>query len=494
MTLARVEKRTQSDAIQGVTPAAAATSAHADLLAEFSSLVEKIAGQVQTTQGNPDFTQPLDAPKAKKTPVQAREEAPEQGATEAASPAAQNQVVSEETEVTEQEARPGQDSDSEKELSDQDEQTTERESQEGVATTADASDASQTQVQVATAAASTAATSEAAKVEAPKSEEILASESHEELGVEVDSVPAQEAKIPTSGQRMNERAPKGELAQTAAAHDKSTPSASDPVTAHASSTKSARINSPEENATQGGEQLVAESTARALKNLLAPTQATSPSMRPRSEVLDRDAMLSALIVKPLIDQQLRGADAVKSAPMNNQVQGIDAAALKSTASRSSSNEAGARSARNLARVNSDRLLEKVEGALKEVARSKDGSSLSFRLDPPQLGSVRVDVTLRDGGLHARVIPDNPQVAQLMKERAHELQQNLRNLGLNVETVSVSVGGESFSDNLGADQSSLSGENGSRGDRNAGREGQSAGAAMGTWAESAVKATEDHWVA
>jgi flagellar hook-length control protein FliK len=180
--------------------------------------------------------------------------------------------------------------------------------------------------------------------------------------------------------------------------------------------------------------------------------------------------------------------------MNNQVQGIDAAALKSTASRSSSNEAGARSARNLARVNSDRLLEKVEGALKEVARSKDGSSLSFRLDPPQLGSVRVDVTLRDGGLHARVIPDNPQVAQLMKERAHELQQNLRNLGLNVETVSVSVGGESFSDNLGADQSSLSGENGSRGDRNASREGQSAGAAMSTWAESAVKATEDHWVA
>jgi flagellar hook-length control protein FliK len=88
-----------------------------------------------------------------------------------------------------------------------------------------------------------------------------------------------------------------------------------------------------------------------------------------------------------------------------------------------------------------RTLERVDSALREAAKSRDGKTLSFRLDPPQLGQVRVDVTLREGGLHARLVPENQQVTTLLREHAHELQSSLRRLGLNVETVSVSVGSE-----------------------------------------------------
>lgn len=102
------------------------------------------------------------------------------------------------------------------------------------------------------------------------------------------------------------------------------------------------------------------------------------------------------------------------------------------------------STRALPKGLANRTLERVESALKEAARSRDGKTLSFRLDPPQLGQVKVDVTLKDGALHARMTPENQQVATLLRERAPELQSTLRRLGLNVETVTVSVGNESSS--------------------------------------------------
>jgi flagellar hook-length control protein FliK len=61
-----------------------------------------------------------------------------------------------------------------------------------------------------------------------------------------------------------------------------------------------------------------------------------------------------------------------------------------------------------------------------------------RLEPVDLGRVKVDVSLRDGNLHARIAPENQQVMQALREHSHELQGALRKLGLNVDTVSVAV--------------------------------------------------------
>ncbi len=91
-----------------------------------------------------------------------------------------------------------------------------------------------------------------------------------------------------------------------------------------------------------------------------------------------------------------------------------------------------------ARIQPSKILERVESTLKEAARSRDGKTISLRLDPPELGSVKVDVSIRDGSLHARVTAENSQVAGVIREKAHELQSMLRKLGLTVEKVSVSV--------------------------------------------------------
>jgi len=96
----------------------------------------------------------------------------------------------------------------------------------------------------------------------------------------------------------------------------------------------------------------------------------------------------------------------------------------------------------LPRAIAARTLEKVERALEEVARSKDGKTISLHLEPVTLGKVKVDVSLRDGNLHARLSAEAGEVQQLLREHAHELQAILRKSGLHVDSVSVSVGTES----------------------------------------------------
>jgi len=98
-----------------------------------------------------------------------------------------------------------------------------------------------------------------------------------------------------------------------------------------------------------------------------------------------------------------------------------------------------RNQKQLNRTESQRTLEKVEQAIKEVARSKDGKTISVRLDPPSLGSVKVDLTYREGVLHARIVAEQAQVATLLREKAHEIQTLMRRLGLDAQRVSVSVG-------------------------------------------------------
>ena len=90
-------------------------------------------------------------------------------------------------------------------------------------------------------------------------------------------------------------------------------------------------------------------------------------------------------------------------------------------------------------------MERVESALKEVARSKDGKTISLRLDPPSLGTLKIDVTLKDGQLHARFVGESAQVNALLREQAHDLQQMLRKAGVQAEKIIITVGNDRMTD-------------------------------------------------
>lgn len=137
-------------------------------------------------------------------------------------------------------------------------------------------------------------------------------------------------------------------------------------------------------------------------------------------------------------------DAVKFALKENnlstkpQVQNIDSVATTKLQTQVSK-ETETKSQAPIARYLPLRNLEKIRQIVKEAVESKEGKTVSLRLDPPSLGSIKVDVTLKDGSLHARIVADSPQSNLLLREKAFDLQKVLSKSGLNVDTVSVSVG-------------------------------------------------------
>lgn len=172
--------------------------------------------------------------------------------------------------------------------------------------------------------------------------------------------------------------------------------------------------------------------------------------------------------------------------------GGDPAAARGIAQQVTS-ETSARPTKALSRVAALRTLEKVERALEEVARSKDGKTISLDLEPVNLGKVKVDVSIRDGSLHARLSAESTDVRQLLREHAHELQSILRKLGLQVDSVAVSVATEEPF--LSGGSSSFSRQPSSQEPE---RQGSSPlGSPLGASDVSGprtVSASDDHWIA
>ncbi|NDC36771.1 MAG: hypothetical protein EBZ48_01830 [Proteobacteria bacterium] len=206
-----------------------------------------------------------------------------------------------------------------------------------------------------------------------------------------------------------------------------------------------------------------------------------------SGVVGTGAMLTEPSMRSNATQLQAGASAINPAGATN-------------GSRITANSEG-RSQRALPASLAARTFERVEQTLKEVARSKDGRTISFLLNPSELGHVKVDVTLREGMLHARLAAENPQVAQLLRDRAQDLQLMLRKLGLDVDKVTVSVQSESQS--FGQLEQHISGNDSGRKEHDRpsseDRSGHNGGAIRGkaapaTVARVASDSALDHWVA
>lgn len=148
----------------------------------------------------------------------------------------------------------------------------------------------------------------------------------------------------------------------------------------------------------------------------------------------------------------------------------------------------------LTRPQAVRTMERVENALKEVSKSKDGKTISVRLDPPELGTVKVDVSYKDGGIHARIAAEQGSVVHLLKERTHELVVMIRKLGLNVEKVTVTV--SSQDQNAGTLGSFESFKDGSSASNQGQQGGRRFGVEQGVMEKPTLSpaATDDHWIA
>ncbi len=132
--------------------------------------------------------------------------------------------------------------------------------------------------------------------------------------------------------------------------------------------------------------------------------------------------------------QMIGQGEARSKSSSSGISGVGASAEP----KATQNDSAPRAARYLNRAASQKMMERIETAIKEAARSRDGKTITLRLEPLQLGQVKCDVSMRDGLLHARITPQNQEVVQTVREHSHELQSALRRLGLNVDRVTVQV--------------------------------------------------------
>jgi flagellar hook-length control protein FliK len=83
-----------------------------------------------------------------------------------------------------------------------------------------------------------------------------------------------------------------------------------------------------------------------------------------------------------------------------------------------------------------RLVDRVVRAV--GAADANGGVIRLRLSPPHLGSVRMEVSLRDGTLRARIEAETPQAQALLMEGLPALRERLASQDVNVERIDVEL--------------------------------------------------------
>ncbi len=95
-------------------------------------------------------------------------------------------------------------------------------------------------------------------------------------------------------------------------------------------------------------------------------------------------------------------------------------------------------------VDPPRLMDQVVRAV-ELTRRGPATDLTVQLDPPELGVLRVKVTLSEGAITAHVRADSPDVHRLLLTGQSELRDALQQAGLRVDEIRVPQFGSGFAD-------------------------------------------------
>lgn len=178
-------------------------------------------------------------------------------------------------------------------------------------------------------------------------------------------------------------------------------------------------------------------------------------------------------------------------------------AAAATAPKRAEDTSSSKGSRPMSKGHLARMLERVQSTLTEAAKARDGKTISLRLDPANLGRVKVDVSLKEGVLHARIMPENQQVMTALREHAHELQGALRKLGLDVDSVTVTVRSDEFREEAASGQNSFDGSTFQQERNNMPQEGSqvvenTVGNELAQWKEAVAPeqgvGVVDHWVA
>ena len=98
------------------------------------------------------------------------------------------------------------------------------------------------------------------------------------------------------------------------------------------------------------------------------------------------------------------------------------------------------------------LLEQVAEQIR-VNVSEGTSSMEMQLNPENLGKVYVNISSKEGVIHAQLAASNEAVRAALETQVADLRQNLNQAGVKVDAVEVTVASHEFEKNLEQNQES-----------------------------------------
>jgi len=147
--------------------------------------------------------------------------------------------------------------------------------------------------------------------------------------------------------------------------------------------------------------------------------------------------------------QLSIGESSDAAQMQKSVQIDPLSAITSTTARSSTETPAAVQARPVLDITRSDMSQKLSSFIQQASES--GKAMRIRLDPPELGSLQIEVGRVSGQLIARIEVDNPQARALVFEQLQLLRDSLQQQGLRVDRLEVELN-ENLSREFTSDQS------------------------------------------
>ncbi len=115
---------------------------------------------------------------------------------------------------------------------------------------------------------------------------------------------------------------------------------------------------------------------------------------------------------------------------------------------------------------SDKILNKVDNVIKYMA-TKGTEAVSIRLQPPELGKIHIELTIKDNSINAKINTENIAVKEVILTNIDQLKAGIENNGFNINKLDVEIGG--FKNFLSNDSQSFNkkGKNGTKNNKGGG---------------------------
>ncbi|MCC6933474.1 MAG: flagellar hook-length control protein FliK [Deltaproteobacteria bacterium] len=238
------------------------------------------------------------------------------------------------------------------------------------------------------------------------------------------------------------------------------------------------------------EPMFAKAEQAAEVNVAAKAADKSKIVASLDGLMGRNPQLAAIASEAARSIATGSAENSSKQNSNNAVSGLQGATEKTAVKKQQT-----AAANELPKKTQDQIIEKLQQMIETAAKIRNGSTMTVRLDPPELGNLTMKLTHRADQIFARIIPETADVEAMLRNRSNDLVALLVNCGFKADNVHISFGQEvvNYDSASFGQMMNEQGFNGSQNEFN-GQGGESAQSWIAKNTVTPDKAAQTGWVA